>query len=300
MKKIIAHLKDFVRDLHKPLFLSATLLTSAAVFVNYQFDLNRLIYRLNDPWAFFGWYGVFLFIFGAGYLLQEIFLRSRIFQNKKFVALLLIAPAIFAWKMVAKVKLDFSTDVFQNEYWNNVIYWPFKVAVMMVMLWMVHWFFDRSKSFYGLTTKNFEAKPYLMMLLIMVPLVAAASTQPDFLAMYPRSQKVEFLLQPDRGWHKLLYELAYGSDFLSIELFFRGFLVLAFAKWVGKEAILPMAMFYCTIHFGKPMGECISSYFGGMILGVVTYHTNSILGGFMVHVGIAWLMEIGGSIARFN
>jgi hypothetical protein len=59
-----------------------------------------------------------------------------------------------------------------------------------------------------------------------------------------------------------------------------------------------MAMFYCTIHFGKPMGECISSYFGGMLLGVVTYHTKTIFGGFMVHVGIAWLMELGGHFGK--
>jgi hypothetical protein len=71
---------------------------------------------------------------------------------------------------------------------------------------------------------------------------------------------------------------------------------------VGKAAILPMACFYCTIHFGKPLGECISSYFGGMILGIVVYHTRSIFGGLMVHLGIAWLMEIGGYVgnAYFN
>ncbi|MBK8951734.1 MAG: hypothetical protein IPM85_04820 [Chitinophagaceae bacterium] len=67
-------------------------------------------------------------------------------------------------------------------------------------------------------------------------------------------------------WKKIVYELSYGSDFFTIELFFRGFLVLAFAKWAGKDAILPMACFYCTIHFGKPMAECISSFFGGLIL----------------------------------
>ena len=64
-------------------------------------------------------------------------------------------------------------------------------------------------------------------------------------------------------------------------------------KWAGKDAILPMACFYCTIHFGKPLGECISSYFGGMLLGIVVYNTRSIFGGLMVHLGIAWLMEIG-------
>ncbi|HVF82472.1 MAG TPA: CPBP family intramembrane glutamic endopeptidase, partial [Flavisolibacter sp.] len=225
----------------------------------------------------------------------KFFLGSAIFGNKKFVALLLLAPAIFAWKMAAQVNYRFSADFFENEYWNAVIYWPYKVVVICIMLYLVHHFFDRGMPFYGATLRDFSAKPYFIMLLIMVPLVAAASTQKDFLSMYPRMQSIEYLLQPGKGWHQLLYELSYGLDFFSIELFFRGFLVLAFAKWAGKNAILPMAIFYCTIHFGKPMGECISSYFGGMILGVVAYHTRSIFGGFMVHVGIAWLMELGGT-----
>jgi hypothetical protein len=55
-----------------------------------------------------------------------------------------------------------------------------------------------------------------------------------------------------------------------------------------------MAAFYCTIHFGKPLGECISSYFGGMVLGVLAYRTRSILGGLIVHLGLAWMMELGG------
>lgn len=300
MKKIFTYLRDYIREIHKPLFLFATLFTAIAIYVNYQFDLNRQIYRLHQPWKFLGWYSVFLLAFCMGYLLQAVLLKSGIFRHKKFVLLLAIAPAVFAWKMVAKVNPDVTTDVFENEYWNSVIYWPYKVAVITLMLYILHIIFDKNKPFYGATLRNFQARPYLIMLLIMVPLILAASTQKDFLAMYPRFQQVEFLLQPDRGWHKLLYELAYGSDFFSIELFFRGFLVLAFARWAGKDAILPMAIFYCTIHFGKPIGECISSYFGGLILGVVTYHTRTIMGGFLVHVGIAWLMELAGSFPLFH
>ena len=132
----------------------------------------------------------------------------------------------------------------------------------------------------------------------MLPLIAVASTQSDFLAMYP---KIKSVLHIDNTihlscLHKLLFELSYGSDFLGIEIFFRGFLVLAFIKWVGMDAILPMACFYCTIHFGKPLDECISSYFGGILLGIVVYNTRSIYGGLIVHLGIAWLMEIGGYI----
>jgi hypothetical protein len=136
----------------------------------------------------------------------------------------------------------------------------------------------------------------------MVPLIAAASTQADFLAMYPKLKS--FFLTDENmnlSWlHKLLFELSYGSDFFSIEIFFRGFLILAFIKWVGKDAILPMACFYCTIHFGKPLGECISSYFGGLLLGIIVYNTRSMFGGLMIHLGIAWLMEIGGYLGNMR
>ena len=94
----------------------------------------------------------------------------------------------------------------------------------------------------------------------------------------------------------ILFELAYGLNFLGIEVFFRGFLVMALVNILGKDAILPMAVFYVSIHFTKPMGECISSFFGGSLLGIISYHTNSIKGGLLVHVGIAWMMEIAGGV----
>jgi hypothetical protein len=104
---------------------------------------------------------------------------------------------------------------------------------------------------------------------------------------------------PTIHWYdRLFFEISYGIDFLAIEVFFRGFIVLAFAHFVGKDAILPMAAFYCVIHFGKPVPECISSYFGGLILGVLTFETGTILGGLLVHLGIAWLMEAGGYVGN--
>ena len=76
------------------------------------------------------------------------------------------------------------------------------------------------------------------------------------------------------------------------EFFFRGFLVIGMISLLGRGAVLPMACVYCFLHFGKPMGEAISSIFGGYILGVVAYETRGIWGGVIVHVGIAWLMEL--------
>lgn len=298
MKTIISYLKNYISAIHKPLFACAVLFTALAVYINYAFGLNRAISRLGGLPLFLAWYAVFLLAFGYGYLLQVVFLKSTVFRQKRFLALLLLAPAVFAWKMSAHIEYDLATDMFQNDYWNDVVYWPFKLVVMLCAIYLLHRFFDRETPFYGVTSEGFKARPYVLMLLVMIPLIAAAATQRDFLSMYPRFQNVPYLLQPGRGWHKLLYELSYGSDFFSIELFFRGFLVLAFARWVGKEAILPMAIFYCTIHFGKPLGECISSFVGGLILGVVAYNSRSIIGGFLVHVGIAWLMELGGYLGK--
>jgi hypothetical protein len=138
------------------------------------------------------------------------------------------------------------------------------------------------------------------MLAVMIPLITIASTQSDFLSMYPKLNDVNNVLATVKhNWiYKLIHELSYGSDFISVELFFRGFLILAFVKVAGKDAILPMACFYCTIHFGKPLGECISSFFGGILLGIIVFNTRSILGGLIVHLGIAWLMEIGGHIGN--
>lgn len=301
MRKIAGYVKNYFLSLNKCVFLFSTLYTAAIVVCNYQFEVNKKIGQLTGFWPYLAWYGIFLFSFGFGYWLQKAFLKSHVFSHRKAVLLLFIAPAIFAWKMAYSFSFRFSTDPFENEYWNAVVYWPLKVFVVTACLFLLHQLFDRKQSFYGVTLKNFAPKPYLIMLLLMVPLIAVAAMQKDFQRMYPRMQNIEYLLQPGRGFQKLLYEASYGSDFFSIELFFRGFLVLAFAKWVGEGAVLPMAIFYCTIHFGKPLGECISSYFGGIILGVVSYRTQSVLGGFLVHVGIAWLMELGGYLgAVFN
>lgn len=298
MKKIIAYLKEYSLWQDRRVFLFSTLFTAILVFYNYYFGVNRAIYRMPYFWQYLLWYAVFLLSFSVGYWFYQHYTKERLFGNGNFISLLLIAPAIFAWKMAYRVEFSVATDFFVNEYWNAVLYWPLKVSVITITLLLVHRWFDRDKSFYGVTAEAFALKPYLIMLLVMIPLVAAASTQRDFLQMYPRMQKVAYLLQPGKGWQQLLYQLSYGTDFFAIELFFRGFLILAFVRYAGKGAILPMAIFYCTIHFGKPLGECISSYFGGIILGVISYHTRTILGGFLVHVGIAWLMELGGYLGH--
>lgn len=295
MKKIIAYIKEYFIETDKRILTSSFFFTGLFIFVNYHFGLNHFISTTSNRQQFVYWYLIFLVAFSFAYILLAILKQEQVFSNKNFLLLFFIAPAIFSWKMAFDVDIHLSHNKIQNTYWNQVIYWPFKLIVVTAILFIIWKLTKEKQPFYGTAIKNFSFKPYLLMLFIMLPLIALASTQHDFLSMYPKLKSISFLKdQNNSGWYKLLYELSYGSDFISIELFFRGFLVLAFAKWFGKDAILPMACFYCTIHFGKPLGECISSYFGGLILGIVIYNTRTLFGGLMVHLGIAWMMELGG------
>lgn len=299
MKKITRYLRNYFLEADKRILVLSTFFIAVFVFVNYRFGLNHFISTLSDTRQYLAWYLVFLTAFSFAYILLSVFYKKPVFSNLNFLLLFLIAPAIFSWKMVFDARFFVSGNKMQNTYWNQVLYWPLKLVVVTVILYFIWKLTKEKQAFYGTSVKDFSIKPYLLMLVIMMPLIAIASTQHDFLAMYPKLKSISFLTDHrNSGWYKLLYELSYGSDFFSIELFFRGFLILAFAKWFGKDAILPMACFYCTIHFGKPLGECISSYFGGIILGIVIYNTRTIFGGLVVHLGIAWLMELGGYLGN--
>ena len=187
-----------------------------------------------------------------------------------------------------------------NRYLALVFEFPLKLAIPVTMLYIFRKLFCDDPCFFGVSLKNIKLRPYVFLLFFMIPLIVAASVQSDFLHVYPKVKNIDFISGYSHRpvlW-KAFYEISYGFDFISIELFFRGFLVLSFVRLAGVDAILPMAAFYCTVHFGKPIGECISSYFGGIALGVIAYRTRSIVGGLILHLGIAYLMEIGGYLGN--
>lgn len=302
MREIFSYIGEYFRYVNKNVLAICTLQTAVLVFLNYYDQLEwHLSTNPGLGWPeFTGHFILFAIAFVLPYFYYWIFTRKSFFNDRFFMILMVVAPAIFSLKMALRTPLPLSNDVYWNQYWNQVYYWPARLLIVISILFLIWRLAENNQPFYGHATKNFKWKPYLLMVLCMVPLIAAASTQPDFLAMYPKLKSIlDNHNSIDLAWfHKLLFEVSYGSDFFGIEIFFRGFLVLGFIRWVGMDAILPMACFYCTIHFGKPLGECISSYFGGILLGIVVYKTRSIYGGLIVHLGIAWLMEIGGYVGN--
>jgi hypothetical protein len=147
--------------------------------------------------------------------------------------------------------------------------------------------------FYGFKPYRPALGVYLGLLAVMVPPIAWASFQPDFLETYPTFKDWDaFAVLGTPAWvPPLVYELCYGFDFISTELIFRGFLVVGMAHLLGRGTVLPMVVVYAFLHFGKPLGECVGSVFGGYLLGILALHSRSLWGGVVLHLGVAWLME---------
>ena len=142
----------------------------------------------------------------------------------------------------------------------------------------MHRFTEKKWNLFGIKkTSSFSS--YLLLIALMIPLLLWASFRSDFSVVYPKAQVIAQLLGKEaKPWHYLLFETAYASDFITIELFFRGFLIISLSKLLGRKCILPIALFYFSIHLGKPMFEAISSFFGGIILGTISYQSKRHMG----------------------
>jgi hypothetical protein len=295
MRPVFQYIKGYFSETNTLVFTLCTGLAALLIFCNYYFDIDGLI-RSQENFLVMSaaWYFVFLFALALPYIFYGILAEKQYLSHPAFISLLLLAPLLFALR-ISITGIQFCAPDTAAVFWRPVINWTVSFFFILASLLLIWYLFNKEQPFYGFK-KITSLKPYWLMLLCMLPIIIAAAQQPDFTAQYPRWKIVEGAAPA--GWQTALFELSYGSDFLTVELFFRGFLVLAFAKWAGKDAILPMACFYCSIHFAKPLGECISSYFGGLLLGILVYYTRSIWGGLLVHLGIAWLMEVTGHFAQ--
>jgi membrane protease YdiL (CAAX protease family) len=270
------------------------------IYLNYWHNLEtNYVNGGRTKWnQFAGYYLLYFVPFAAAFFLQLIFFKDCAYYNNYwFWIILFVAPAIFSFRINFDFHEIFITGKWKGDeqiFWLRSINWVVRVLVVLVLIFIIWFIKDKgTQPFYGIKLLN-AAKPYFIMLLIMVPLIALASTKKDFLVMYPKAKFIANLDIAHQKWRWVVYELCYGFDFISIEFFFRGFLILSLMQICGTHCIIPVACFYCTIHFGKPMGEAISSFWGGLLLGIVSYNTGSIWGGLIVHLGIAWFMEVGG------
>ena len=127
---------------------------------------------------------------------------------------------------------------------------------------------------------------YLSCLVVMIPVLLVVSRAPDFGAYYPMYPLA------GRSWLDFaVWEMVYVSQFLCLEVFFRGFWLRG-ARSLGSAAIFTMTVPYVMIHFGKPYLESCGALVAGVVLGSLSMKTRSIWAGFALHATVAVLMDL--------
>lgn len=136
---------------------------------------------------------------------------------------------------------------------------------------------------------------YLAMYLALAPFLIWFSTHAEFQSMYPFYQAPA----DEPLWPRMfIWQFCYALQFISLEFFFRGFLVHGVKHRFGVYSIFVAAVPYCMIHFQKPFPETLSSIFGGIILGFMSLKNQSIVLGAVLHIAIAVTMDVSAIVQR--
>jgi hypothetical protein len=128
---------------------------------------------------------------------------------------------------------------------------------------------------------------YLALYGLMLPLLWLVSQRSEFATLYPFVPSARTSLGVFLVW-----ELAYASQFVALEAFFRGYLLFTCAQRIGWNAIPVMVVPYTMIHFHKPFLECLSAVAAGLLLGVLALRFRTFWGGAVLHILVAVSMDV--------
>jgi len=192
---------------------------------------------------------------------------------------------------------EFFAHVFPSLIWPHFglyphLWWALWTSALFLLVPMiiVRFGFKHRLRDYGLNLalQRRDLWLYVGLFAAVVPLVLLASRRADFQSIYPFYRGA---FQASAR-EILAWEAAYLTQFVALEFFFRGFLVLGSSRIVGRASIWLAMIPYAMLHYHKPAPEAFAAIVAGVVLGEVAYRTRSIAGGVIVHVGVAGTMEL--------
>ena len=296
MKKILAYLTKYLaQNFDTKLYLSLTALLAIGIYLKYGQEINP--YFPDDQHKILKGFIFYCIPYFGSLILISLTKKQFNFWRKPQFWLLNLA---ILFVLVSNQYLLIYEPLLKQQhraiysFLSKISFNLFTGFVYAFIPFIYYIFNQKQESWYGLTLKNFDYRPYSFMLLLMFPLLIWASFQPSFLKIYPRyvPSSAEYYWEISNWITITSYELSYILQFIFLELFFRGFMLTELQKYIKDLAVLPMTCVYAYIHFGKPLPETLGSIFGGFILGVIAIRSKSIFGGICIHVGIALIMEL--------
>lgn len=312
MKKVLSYLKEYQKiHFDWKMYLVILIFSAICIALNYRFDFEDGVIDsyhgqpIKWLWMFLfhglPFFIVCLILYAFGK--KKDWLTDKSYWLKFIIGfgLLALDRSFYGFNFLSEV-----LDTRDYPFLIRCVNWASSLILVVIPMLILYPFLEKDspKNWYGLSWKRFDPKPYLVLLGISAIFLGLGSFLSDISSFYPRyagsGANLYLMNHPEtkEGWLVALYELSYGSNFISVELIFRGFLIFAFTRTLGGYAVLPMIVTYAFLHFGKPLGETISSLFGGYVLGIISYNSRNIWGGIFIHLGVAYLMELFGWLQR--
>lgn len=235
--------------------------------------------------------------------------RKKGTTNFRPLAVFAIAAAVLSWQEYYGSGAFYQTHIYPWVYnldqkfpaWMQLakyetlygyVWWACALTLGYVVFPFTIWkilFPEDALLDFGLRTRGFlqHGRIYSLYLILIVLGVVFASFQSGFVNYYPAYKLAS------RSWYDfLLWEALYLPSFFALEIFFRGWWLVALRKSLGAAAIFSMTVPYCMIHFGKPYLETMVTVMGAIALGSLSMKTKSVYQGTLLHIILALSMDL--------
>lgn len=179
----------------------------------------------------------------------------------------------FDWKIVTATIV--STLLLMVDHYHRLTpykYWDRVILYLVIPLLLTLILFRENPREYGFSLGDWKLGLIYTALgiLLMAPVIYyLGSGDESMKAYYER-----FL--PGLPWTTFL-------DLIGWEFIFRGWILFAYARKFGAEALWLQAVPFALAHMGKPEVETLSTIFGGFAFGWVAWRTKSFLYPFLIH-----------------
>lgn len=179
----------------------------------------------------------------------------------------------FDWKIVTVTIV--STLLLMIDYYHKFTahkYWDRVILYLIVPLIIIIIFFRENPKEYGFSFGDWKLGVTYTVLgcLLMAPVIYFLGSGDEAMKKY---------------YERFLVGLPWTTflDLIGWEFIFRGWMLFAYARKFGHEALWLQAVPFAIAHISKPEIETLSTIFGGFAFGWVAWRTKSFVYPFLIH-----------------
>lgn len=194
----------------------------------------------------------------------------------------------FDWKIVTVTII--STLLLIIDYYHKFTaykYWDRIILYLLVPLLIILIFFRENPKEYGFSFGDWKLGLTYTLIgcLLMTPIIYFLASGDDTTKKY---------------YERFLSGLPWTTflDLFGWEFLFRGWILFAYARKFGHEALWLQAVPFAIAHITKPELETLSTIFGGFAFGWVAWRTKSFIYPFLIHwfIGTFIILVAAGTI----